>query len=122
MGLVYSLSDDTRPGATGKRSLQIDTTDAFTYTNWIRRSVYGVEGSRKYRISIWCKIVGGGHPDGPIENVIAQHEKKYTNQNRIGLFFDMTVDRKRKHVSCEFTVEQFTTADDFYTLVVNPVP
>jgi len=122
VGIVYSVSEDTRPGSTGKQSLQIDTTDAFACANFIRRSAYGLEGGKKYRISIWYKVIAGGDPDGPVENVIAREQKEYTNQDRVDLYFDMTVDGKWKYVSGEFTAEQSTTVEDFYSLTVNPVP
>ena len=122
VGVIYSSSDDTCPGSTGKQSLQIDTTDAFACTNWIRRPVYGLKGGKKYQISTWYKIVAGGAPDGPVESVIASDRKNDTNQDRNDLYFDMKVDGKWKYVSGRFTAELSTTDDDFYRLMVSLVP
>ena len=120
VGVVYSSSDDTRPDSTGKRSLQIDTTDTFTCDNWIKRPVYGLRGDGKYRFSIWYKIVAGGNPDGPIESVIVRNMKNDTNQDRLDLYFDMTVDGQWKYVAGEFTAEATTTPEDFYRMMVHP--
>ena len=99
VGMVYSSSSDTRPDSTGKRSLQIDTTDMFTCDNWIRQTVYGLRGDGKYRFSIWYKIVAGGNPDGPIESVIVRNMKNDTNQDRLDLHFDMTASGNTSPVS-----------------------
>ena len=119
VGVVYSSSDDIRPGSTGKRSLQIETRDEFACTNFIRKQVFGLEGGKKYRMSIWYKIVAGGEPDGPIESVIARDMKNDTNQDRKDLYVDMTVDGKWKYVSGEFTAEESTTPEDYYTMIVS---
>ena len=121
-GVSYSSSKDTRPGSAGKRSLQIETSKSFICTNWLRRSVYGVEGGKRYRISIWYKIVAGGGPDGPLNNMIARDLKNDTNQDRNDLQFDMTVDGAWKHTSVDFTAEASTTPEDFYRMMVQSAP
>jgi hypothetical protein len=122
VGVIYSPSSDARPGSTGKQSLQIDTTDAFACTNWIRRAVYGLKEGKQYQISTWYKIVAGGAPDGPVESAIASDRKNDTNQDRNDLYFDMKVDGKWKYVSGRFTAELSTTDDDFYRLMVSLAP
>jgi len=82
----------------------------------------GGQHGKKYRISTWYKIVGGGGSNGPIESVIARKMKNDTNRDRIDLHFDMKVDGKWKYVSGEFTAEASTTPEDFYTMIVNLYP
>ncbi len=118
VGVAYSTSKDTRPGSPGKRSLQIDTTDDFACSNWIYKLVYGLEGGKKYRMSIWYKIVA----NDSLESVIARDQKNDTNQDRKDLHFDMTVDGKWKQISAVFTAHESTTPKDYYRLAVNPVP
>ncbi len=122
VGAVYSSSDDVRPGSTGKQSLQIDTTEKFACSNFIHARVPGLEGGKKYRISIWYKVVAGGPPDGPVEQVIARDMKNDTNQDRKDLYFDMKVDGKWKYIADEFTADPSTTPEDLYTMIVNLQP
>lgn len=118
VGVVYSSSDDTRPGTTGKRSLQIDTTDDFACSNWIYQLVYGLEGGKKYRMSVWYKIIAGD----ALEGVVVRDLKNDTNQDRKDLHFDMTVDGKWKQASVVLTAHESTTPEDCYRLMVNPYP
>ena len=99
VGLRYPESSDTRPGTTGSKSLQIDTTSEFSCSNTVRQMVRGLTGGRKYRMSIWCKVVAGGDPDGPIESVVARGRKNDTNEDRRDLGFDMTRDSTWKYIS-----------------------
>ena len=122
VGVVYSSSDDTRPGSPGKQSLQIETKDEFDCSNFIRSHVFGLVGGKKYRISTWYKIVAGGGSDGPLESVVVRDMKNNTNQDRKDLQFDMKVDGKWKYVSGEFTAEASTTPEDRYTTMVNLYP
>ena len=118
VGAVYSSSDDIRPGSTGKRSLQIDTTEEFACSNFILARVFGLEGGKKYRMSIWYKVVAGGAPDGPVKHVIARDMKNDTNHDRKDLYFDMKVDGKWKYISNEFTAQASTTPEDFYSMMI----
>ncbi len=119
VGVVYSSSDDVRPGSTGKRSLQIDTAEEFACSNFIRARVFGLEGGKKYRMSIWYKIVAGVAPDGPLRDVIARDMKNDTNHDRKDLFSDMTIDGKWKYMSHEFIAQASTTPEDFYSMMIH---
>ena len=99
LGLRYSESSDTRPGTTGSKSLQIDTTSEFSCSSTVRQVVRGLTGGRKYRMSIWYKVVAGGAPDGPISGVVARDRKNDTNEDRRDLGFDMTTDSTWKYIS-----------------------
>ena len=122
VGVVYSSSDDTRPGSAGKRSLQFETTDAFACNNFIRVQVFGLEGGKKYRISAWYKIVAGGTPDGPIESLIVRRQKNDTNQDREDLYCNMKVEGKWTYISSEFTAQASTTPEDFYSTMISFSP
>ena len=99
VGLRYSESSDTRPGTTGSKSLQIDTTSEFSCSNTVRQMVRGLTGERKYRMSIWCKMVSGGALHGPVGRVVARDMKNDTNEDRRDLGFDMTTDSTWKYIS-----------------------
>ena len=117
-GVVYAASSDTRPGSTGSKSLQIDTTTEFSDSNWIRQSVKGLKGGHKYRISLWYKVVSGGAPDGPIKEAVARDMKNDTNQDRQDLNFNMTTADTWKYISTSFITNPSTTPEDFYRMVV----
>ena len=122
VGVVYSTNRDTRPGSTGKRSLQIDTTATFSMSNWIRQAVRGLKGGNRYRISIWYKIVSGAGPDSPIDSLITRPMKNDTNQDRTDLPADLTTMGTWKYIADEFTAHASTTPDDFYRMIVNLYP
>ena len=121
-GVVYAASSDTRPGSTGSKSLQIDTTTEFSDSNWIRQAVGGLKGGHKYRISIWYKVVSGGDPDGPISSVVTRDMKNDTNQDRMDLTFGMTIADTWKYISDEFTAHSSTTPEDYYRMMVHLYP
>ena len=122
LGVRYATSTDVRPGSTGLASLQIETTPEFNCSNNIRQQVTGLEGGKRYRMSIWYKVVSGGDPDGPVDSAVARDMKNDTNADRVDMIFDMTVDDTWKCATAEVKTAPSTTADDFYRMMIQIDP